>query len=236
MLEQDTRYHVVEEADKSIQAGFIKKTYGHLAGAILAFVVVEFILFQTPLKDAMISMLAKSPWSWLMVLGLFMIVGYVAEKWAHSNVSAKMQYAGLGVYILAEAIIFLPLLYRAQQLAGPTLILNAAILTAVLFTALTYIVFSTGKDFSFLGGILKIAAFIALAVIILSIALGFTLGLLFSALMVIFASGAILYTTSQVLREYAPSQHVGASLALFASVALLFWYILRILIALGSDD
>ena len=236
MLEHQAEYQVVETAEKSVQASFIKKTYGHLAGAILAFVVVEFILFQTPLKAAMINMLAVSPWSWLIVLVLFMVVGYVAEKWAHSNVSSGMQYVGLGVYVLAEAIIFLPLLYIAQQLAGPTLILNAAILTAVLFTALTYVVFTTGKDFSFLSGILKIGAFIALGVIVLSIALGFSLGLLFSAVMVIFASGAILYTTSQVLREYSPRQHVGASLALFAAVALLFWYILRILIALGSDD
>ena len=43
------------------------------------------------------------------------------------------------------------------------------------------------------------------------------------------ASGYIVYHTSQILRQYPVGSHVAASLALFASIALLFWYILRIL-------
>ncbi|HCN07761.1 MAG TPA: permease, partial [Lentisphaeria bacterium] len=42
----------------------------------------------------------------------------------------------------------------------------------------------------------------------------------------------ILYTTSKVLHDYGPSQYVGAALELFAAVALLFWYVLRIVMAL----
>ncbi|MCB1317091.1 MAG: Bax inhibitor-1 family protein, partial [Leptospiraceae bacterium] len=53
--------------------------------------------------------------------------------------------------------------------------------------------------------------------------------------MVLFASGMILYTTSNVLHHYHPTQHVAASLALFASVALLFWYILRIVLAFSRN-
>ena len=61
-----------------------------------------------------------------------------------------------------------------------------------------------------------------------SIVFGFSLGLLFSGAMVIIASISILYNTSNVLHRYNPQQHVAAALSLFASVALLFWYILRI--------
>ncbi len=89
---------------------------------------------------------------------------------------------------------------------------------------MTFIVFTTKKDFSFLSGILKIGFFVALGVIVLSIVMGFTLGLLFSATMSVLASGAILYSTSHIPHEYHPDQHVAASLALFASVALLFRY------------
>jgi FtsH-binding integral membrane protein len=46
--------------------------------------------------------------------------------------------------------------------------------------------------------------------------------------MVAFAGGAILYDTSNILHRYNTNQHVAAALSLFASVALLFWYILRI--------
>ena len=86
----------------------------------------------------------------------------------------------------------------------------------------------TRTDFSFLGPILVIAGFVALGVILISILFDFTLGLLFSAIMVVFAAGAILYDTSKVMKHYRTDQHVAAALSLFASVALLFWYILRI--------
>ena len=63
---------------------------------------------------------------------------------------------------------------------------------------------------------------------------GFTLGLIFSFLMVGLASAAILYDTSKIMHHYSKNQYVAASLELFASVALLFWYILRILIQFSS--
>jgi len=65
-----------------------------------------------------------------------------------------------------------------------------------------------------------------------SIIFAFSLGIIFSAAMVLFASAAILYDTSQVLHHYRTNQHVAASLSLFASVALLFWYVLRIVMSL----
>ena len=34
----------------------------------------------------------------------FMVVGWVADKWASSDTSPTMQYLGLGIYIVAEAI------------------------------------------------------------------------------------------------------------------------------------
>jgi FtsH-binding integral membrane protein len=106
--------------------------------------------------------------------------------------------------------------------------MQAGIMTLILFGALTTIVFITRTDFSFLGPILAIGGFLALGLIIGSIAFGFSLGSIFALVMVVFAAGAILYDTSNVLHHYRPGQHVAASLSLFASVALMFWYILRI--------
>jgi FtsH-binding integral membrane protein len=68
-----------------------------------------------------------------------------------------------------------------------------------------------------------------------SILIGFNLGLIFSGAMVVFAAGAILYQTSNVARYYRTDQYVAAALALFASVALLFWYVLRIFLAFRSN-
>jgi len=46
--------------------------------------------------------------------------------------------------------------------------------------------------------------------------------------MVILAAGSILYNTSNIIHHYNTQQYVAASLSLFASVALLFWYLLQI--------
>jgi FtsH-binding integral membrane protein len=161
-------------------------------------------------------------------LGAFIGISYLAEHWATSNTSVTTQYWGLGLYVVAEAVIFMPLLLMAAGTAADV-IPTAALITALLFGGLTYTAFTVKNDFSFLGGILKIGGFIALGVIVGACIWGFTLGLLFSSIMVVFAAGCILYTTGGILHRYNTDQHVAAALSLFAAVALMFWYILRIL-------
>ena len=56
----------------------------------------------------------------------------------------------------------------------------------------------------------------------------FQLGLYFNLAMVGLAGGAILYDTSNVLHHFPEDRYVGAALQLFASVALLFWYVLQL--------
>jgi len=218
----------VANAAPDARVAFIRQTYGHLAGAILAFIFIEAALFQTALPESMVGILATSRYSWLIVLGAFMGISYLANNWAQSGTSLGVQYAGLGVYVVAEAIIFVPLLYIAANYAGPDVIPTAGLITLLLFTALTFIAFTTKKDFSFLGSFLTVSCFVALGAIAASAIFGFTLGLIFSAAMVLVAAGSILYNTSNVMYRYNTSQYVAASLSLFASVALLFWYILRI--------
>ena len=134
-------------------------------------------------------------------------------------------------------LIFAPILYIASSYTDKSLIPTAAILTLMMFVGITTVAFTSGKDFSFLGGFLRIGGFIALGLIICSALFGFGLGLIFSALMIVFASVAILYTTSNTsLRRYATHQYVAASLELFASVALLFYYILMTLMRLAQID
>jgi len=229
-------YSTAEQASPEARAAFIRRTYQHLAMAILAFMGLEFIIFKTGMAEAMTRTMLGGKFSWLVVLGAFMIVSWVAEKWAHASVSRGAQYLGLGLYVVAEAIIFVPLLYIAVTFSSPDTIPIAAVITGLLFLGLTVTAFTTRKDFSFLGGILKVGGCVALGVIVCSIMFGFSLGIVFAGVMVAFASGAILYSTSRIIHDYNTDQHVAASLSLFASVALLFWYVLRILIALSSSD
>ena len=221
----------VAQASPSDRAEFIKNTYIHLAGAVVAFIAVEFILFQTGIAQILTSFIAGNRFGWLMILGGFSLLGWLSRGLVAQADNVNKQYIGLGAYIVGEALIFAPILYIATAYTGDgNLVMTAAILTLMMFAGITTVAFTSGKDFSFLGNFLRIGGFIALGLIICSVLFGFTLGLIFSAVMIVFASVAILYTTSNIIHRYATHQHVAASLELFASVALLFYYILMTLL------
>lgn len=212
------------------RAQFIRKTYLLLAAAILAFIGVEASLFASGAAGLFANVIfSGGAIGWLLVLGLFMGVSFLANRWATSETSKITQFLGLGIFIVAEAIIFVPLIMISTYYAGDaTVLLKAGIVTLGLFLGITATVFLTRSDFSFLGPILAIGGFIALGFIASSAIFGFSLGSVFAFVMVAFAGTAILYETSNVLHRFNTNQHVAASLTLFASIALLFWYILSI--------
>ncbi len=224
-------FNVVAQLDNPSRVAFYKKTYTHLAGAVLLFILVETLFFQIPaIVNFAISL--TGGYSWLLLLGGFMLVTNYAEKLALKSDDIKVHYTGLIIYVIAEAFIFIPLIFIAIAVAeggGGNILNQAAILTLSLFTGLSAIVFFTKKDFSFLKSILTIGFFIALGLIIAGTIFGFNLGLWFSVGMIVLASGSILYQTSNMIHKYQEHQHVAASLGLFASLMLLFWYILSIL-------
>jgi FtsH-binding integral membrane protein len=222
------------DAPVSERATFITRTYLHLLGAIAAFVGIEAWLIQSSVAEPLIGMMMGSQYSWLIVLGLFVGVSWIADMWAQSATSKAMQYMGLALYVVAEAVVFLPLLYIAANFY-PQAIPMAAGSTAALVVLLTAVVFITRKDFSFLRPIVLFGGLAAMGAIVVGILFGFTLGPIFTYLMIAFACIAVLYDTSNILHHYRTDQYVGASLALFASVALLFWYILRLFMAMDRN-
>lgn len=217
----------VGDASVEARARFISRTYNHLFGAIVAFAGTEYVLFKTGVAYAILEALVGT--SWLLVLGGFMVVSWLASRAANTATSMPAQYAALGGFVLAQAIIFVPLLALAENVA-PGAIPSAGLVTMLGFAGLTAVAFTTRKDFSFLGGLLRWAGIVALVAIVAGVIFGFQLGTWFSVGMIGFAGAAILYDTSNVIHHYPEDRYVGAALALFASVALMFWYVLRIFI------
>ena len=222
-------YIAAAEASVAERNLFLRRTYMHLAAAILAFVGLEAVFQLSPIAPVLTNLMIGTQYSWLVVLGLFMGASWLAQKWAQSGTSMAMQYAGLGLYVVAQAVIFIPILYIAGRFSDPTVIPVAGMITLGLFFGLTAVVVTTKKDFSFLGGFLAIGSFVALGFIVASIIFGFSLGNLFAGVMILFAGAAILYQTSAIFLQYSTSQYVAAALGLFASVALLFFYVLQFL-------
>jgi FtsH-binding integral membrane protein len=215
----------VEALGVDARAGFIVRTYQHLFGAIIAFVLVEWSFFTTGMAEGMARAMLGT--NWLLVLGGFVLVSWLATRAASQSRSMGAQYAALGAFVVAEAIIFVPMLYIAQTYA-PGVIESAATVTLLGFTALTMVAFWTRKDFSFIGAMLRWAGMLALVAIVAAVLFGFALGTWFSLAMIGLAGGAILYDTSNVIHRFPEDRYVAAALTLFASVAMMFWYVLRL--------
>lgn len=225
----------VASASVDERAKFIQKTYTHLAGAIVAFIIVEFIFFQIGLARMIAEFVFSTRLAWFAILGGMSLLGWFSRELLSQNDDRETQYKAFGLYIIGKAIIFAPILYFATNYTGdPNLIPTAATLTVFLFAGLTTIAFTSRQDFSFLNSILKVGGFVALGLILCSLIFGFSLGMWFSAFMIIFASGAILRDTSKVIHKYQTHQYVAAAFSLFASVMLLFYYVVRILIRTQS--
>lgn len=225
-------------AVESERATFIKRTYAHMTGAVLGLIAIEAFLFQVVPAATMGRMVETmlGGYGWLLVLGAFMVVSWVARSWASSSTSLATQYAGLGLYVVAQAVILLPLLYICIRVMGdPSLPIVAGLITAICFIALTAFVFITGADFASWGKFLAFGGIVAMGMIVVGILFNFSMGFWFSGLMVALSCGYILYDTSNIMRHYSTHQYVAASLALFASVVLLYWYVLRILMSMSRD-
>ncbi len=207
---------------------FYKKTYAHVAGGVLLFIIFEyFLLSSETVVRFMMSMLDGI--KWLLLLGGFMFITSYAESTAMRTADKKKQYLAYVVYILAEAIIFVPLLYIAiYYVNSMDLLKQAVVVTLMLFMGLSAVVLITKKDFSFLRAALTIGGFIAIGLIIAGSIFGFNMGLWFSVGMCALAGGSILYQTSNLVHKFGTEDYIPAAIGLFASLMLLFWYILRI--------
>ena len=225
-------------ATQSERAGFIRRTYLHLAGALLALVAIDFVILTIippqQIQSTMMS-LFQNKISILVLLASFIGVGYVARWWAYNGTSQAMAYAGLVLYVVFMALWFIPTLFVAiHYTKDPTILPTAAILTLSIFGGLTAAAFVTKKDFSFLGPILSVVTLLMIGLIVAGLIFGFTIGLWFSFLGVAVMSGFILYDTSNIIHKFRTDMHVAAALELFASVAILFLYIMDILMSLSS--
>ena len=218
-------YTPVAERSAETRANVIWRTYGHVALAILLFAGIESYLFDSGLAQPMVeSMLGLN---WLLILGAFMVVGWLATHVAHTVQSKPLQYVALVGFVVAEAFIFVPLLAMAIALQ-PGIVESAVGVTLLGTAGLTAVAFITRKDFSFLRSVLVWGGVLALVGIVASVLFGFELGTWFSVAMIGFAGAAVLYDTSNILHHFPEDRYVAAALQLFASIALMFWYVLRL--------
>ncbi len=215
-----TTYAVAERSE------FIWKCYAHVVVAILAFAAIEVYLFSSGVAARIAAPMMNN---WFLVLGAFILVGWGATHLAHRLESKTSQYAAFAVFVVAEALIFAPMLMMAMMMdPSGSMIESAAGVTVLGCVGLVATAMITRKDFSFLRGMLVWAGMLALVGIASALIFGFQLGTWFSLAMIGLAGAAVLYDTSNIIHHYPADRYVAASMALFASIAMMFWYVLRL--------
>jgi FtsH-binding integral membrane protein len=203
---------------------FIWKCYAHVVAAIVGFAAIEAYFFESGIAERIAMPMMQN---WLLVLGAFMLASWGATHVAHRLESKQAQYAAFAFFIVVEALIFAPMLWIANAYQ-PGVIDSAAGVTILGCVGLIAVAMITRKDFSFLRGVMLWVGILAMVGIVSSILFGFQLGTWFSVGMIGFAGAAVLYDTSNIMHHYPEDRYVAASMALFASIALMFWYVLRL--------
>lgn len=216
----------VAELTQEARAQFIWRTYVHVALAIVLFTLIEVALFTSGIAERITAGMLGI--SWLLVLGGFMVVGMLASYTAIRVQSKPLQYLALAGYVLAEALIFVPMIYICERKA-PGVTQSAAVVTLLGCAGLMAVAHVTRKDFSFLRGAVMWMGMLALVAIVAAVLFGLTLGTWFSVAMIGLAGASVLYSTSEIIHRYPEDRYVAASLQLFSSIALMFWYVLRLM-------
>jgi uncharacterized protein len=224
-------YRPVATLDDVARGEFITRVYQHLLVAIGAFIGFEALLINLGVAEAMWDFFAGSSSAWLLLLGGFMVVNWMATNAAHDVLEPSRQYLGLFGMAAAQAIIFAPFLhfFFNVQSGGTATVVAAAIITAAGFAGLSAVAFVTRRDLSFLRPMLLWGGVCALVLIGAALLFGLELGIWFSVAMIALAGASILYQTQNIIRRYPSEAYVGASVQLFASVMMMFWYVLRLL-------
>jgi len=212
------------------RAVFLKKVYSLLLAGLLTFAATLWAADNVPavqnLCESLWRTISGSKFGFLLYLGIFiggqMLVHAMAEK-KPINIVLFFGWAFLLGLLIAPIV-----LYAAQ--AAPETLTQASLLTAIIFIGLTAVVFFTGKDFSFLRGILGVGMFGLLGIAIAGMIFGFTLGLWFSALAVLLFAGYIVYDTSNILHHYTTNMAVTGAIVLFTDVVLLFKHLLILML------
>jgi uncharacterized protein len=211
-----------------VRARFMKSVYLHLLAGIVGFVAIESFLFASGLARTITEVVIGT--NWLLILGGFMIVSYLSNSITAKARTRGSQYGGYALLVAANAVLFATPLYIAAsvpELEGT--ISTAAWISIVAFAGLSGVAITTGKDFGFLKGIVRWGMILALVAIVAAVVTGTALGTLFITAMIGLAGAAILYETQQIYRTYPPGLEVPAAMTLFSSLALLFWYVLQLL-------
>jgi hypothetical protein len=212
------------------RAGFLKKVYGLLCIGVLGFAATLWAAANVPFVNDIAMQAGRliygQRFGWAIYIGVFMAGSWAVHALAETRPINAVAY---GIWVVLLALLIAPLVLIINQTHGAEVITQASGITALVFGGLTVFVFYTGKDFSFMRGILSLAGFALLAACIIGALTGFTFGLWMSVAIVVLFAGYVLHDTSAILHKLPTTMAMTGAIMLFTDVVLLFKHILILL-------
>jgi FtsH-binding integral membrane protein len=224
-MRSDAVANAVGYAPADVRADFIRRVYSLFFLSALVTVSVAAICAQPAIAPGMLTMMP------LLAIGTFVCILVMA----FARRAAGLNFFLFYLFAALEGAIVGPLLTLINQTA-PGVPAEAAWITISVFGGLTLYAMQSGKDFSYLGGMLFVGliGLIVAGIVMFFVhaAIMYTVYCLFGIL--IFC-GYILYDTSRILLRLEPGDEIVGAISLYLDLLNLFWFILDLLLSMRKD-
>jgi len=214
----------VSLADTPVRMAFLRKVYSLFTFAMILF---SGVTYWASSSEWAFNLVAQMGFIGLIVLlaGVFFLARVTASRF-------PLNLIGLGAFAAVYGFLAGPQVAMALEVGGPQVVLQAAVLTSVVFLGLTSYVLLTKKDFSWMRGALWAGFALMFGIAILSmfgIGGSIVAGMGWSIAWVLLMAGFMLYDTSNILHRYPADQAASAALTIFLDFVIMFLHILRLL-------
>ncbi|EWC48088.1 hypothetical protein DRE_02667 [Drechslerella stenobrocha 248] len=212
---------VVAEASLAVRHRFVSKVYSILFVQLLATGLFSAATFYS---TGFRSWIQANTWMmWISMIGsvIALIACYIKRKDYPTN------YLLLGLFTVFESytVALITSFYDSK------IVLEAVVITAVVFGGLTLFALQTKYDFTQWQGVLMTGVWILVAAGLVSMFFSHSSGfeLAYSIVAVVIFSGYVLVDTQLIMKHFTPDEEVAAAISLYLDIINLFISILRIL-------
>lgn len=219
-----THPQAVSLADTPVRLAFLRKVYSLFT---FAMVIFSGVTYWASSSEWALSLFGR-----MGLIGILLMLGGVYFLARVTASRFPLNLIGLASMATFYGFLAGPSVYIALEAGGPEVVLQAALLTSLVFAGLTSYVLLTKKDFHFLRAGLWAGFWLMFGIGILSffgIGTGLVAGMGWSIGWVLLMAGFMLYDTSNILHRYPADQAASAALAIFLDFVIMFLHILRLL-------
>ncbi len=218
------------------RTALVKQTYLHLSISVMAAIAGAYFGSHS----MFILSLFSGAIGWILALVLINVIPRIAIACRHNPIlglSALVADGFVAGLVLGPAIAIASALSTGDIASGQNIVMNALIMTFLVFTAVTVVVWTSERKFSAPQGLMVGIFFSLVGATALNIFMPIGIfGLIISAAIGVFGVMILVYATSDILYNEAIDSPITGAVMLFAGLFNIFTAILRILMLFASRD